>query len=112
MSLHSNSRFEGNPSGVEGIGRRRLKASSLQGSWSCSAGTYQLQSRVTHCSSSGVFLKGFSSPSLSGSVFLKAGDRAGTVTYTDEKGRDGCAVLDVDHGQQTWQMAFSSTRET
>lgn len=45
-------------------------------------------------------------------MFLQAGDRAGTVTYTEEKGRNGCAVLDVDHGQQTWQVAFSSTRET
>lgn len=34
------------------------------------------------------------------------------MTYTDEKGGDGRAVLDVDHGQQTRQMAFSSTRET
>lgn len=111
MSLRCNSGCEGNPSGAKGTGRRRsyFWGWRLLG-WSCSAGTYQLPFRVTHCSSPGVKppLKGFSSSPLSGSVFLQAG----IGTYTDEEGRDGGAVLDVDHGQQAWQVAFPSTRET
>lgn len=35
----------------------------------------------------------------------------GPPTYADEESGDGGATSDVDHGQQTGQMALSGTRE-
>lgn len=35
----------------------------------------------------------------------------GPTTYTDKEGRDGCAVSDMDHGQQAGQVSLSGPRE-